>query len=220
VADVRAYPHRAASGRLLSGRAQDLPVSFPAPASLHNVRASRDRDGLDIVTSEWIAGIFGALGAALGASAALASSLIGTRAQRDLADASQKAQTAEVRRTAYAQHLTAVYSFMERARELVARIENDAAGQECEMAHRAYLDDWERLQPTYAPVIVAGPDEIVKSAEALRFALGLLGDGCDAWYAAHMNSTEFDGEEVLDAQQAARKSRSAFADEARKHSFG
>jgi hypothetical protein len=152
------------------------------------------------MASEWIAAVFGALGAALGASAALASSWIGNRAQRDLAAASRKAHVAEVRRVAYAEYLTTVYSFMESARELVARLENDAAELECDAAHRAYCEDWERMQPTYAPVMIAGPDEIEESAKALRFRLGFLADGCDAWYAAHGNSAEFDGEPVVSAQ--------------------
>jgi hypothetical protein len=127
----------------------------------------------------------------------------------------------EVRRAAYAEYLTTVYSFMDRSRELVARIGNDAATQECDAAHRSYLEDWERLQSTYAPVVIAGPHEIEESVEALRFHLGVLADECDGLYAAHMNGTKFGRTgNVLDAQQAAKESRSAFASAARKHAYG
>jgi hypothetical protein len=43
---------------------------------------------------------------------------------------------------------------------------------ECDAARRAYLEDWEDLQPTYAPVLIAGPSQIEESAENLRFCLG------------------------------------------------
>jgi len=69
------------------------------------------------MTSEWLSGAFTALGAVLGAGATLAAGLIGNRTQRGLAEASRKA-----RREAYAEYLTAVYSFMDRARELIATV--------------------------------------------------------------------------------------------------
>jgi hypothetical protein len=43
---------------------------------------------------------------------------------------------------------------------------------ECDIAHSAYLEDWEHLQPAYAPVLIAGPSQIEESAEKLRFCLG------------------------------------------------
>ncbi len=154
------------------------------------------------MTSEWIFGVFTALGALLGAGATLTSGLIGNRTQRGLAAASRKAQIAEARREAYAAYLTAAMS-------------------ECSVAHRSYLGDWERRQPTYAPVLIAGPGQIEESAEVLRFCLGDLSDKCDRWYEAHRNGRKLpNAENVLDAQLAARDARLKFASAARDHVYG
>jgi hypothetical protein len=173
------------------------------------------------MTSEWIVGVFTALGAALGAAGTLASGLIGNQTQRGIAEASHKAQVAEVRREAYAVYLTAVYNFMDRARELIASLENEGDTPEFDVAHRAYLDDWQHLQPTYAPVLIAGPSEIEESAEILRFCLGDLADKCDGWYAARRDGRRFRRvEEVNNAQLAAREARSKFSSAARDYVYG
>ena len=173
------------------------------------------------MTSEWLSGAFTALGAVLGAGATLTAGLIGNRTQRGLAEASRKAQIVEVRREAYAEYLTAVYSFMDRARELIAKLEENADMSECDAARRAYLEDWGDLQPTYAPVLVAGPSQIEESAENLRFCLGDLADECDGWYTARKNGSKFrNAEKALNPQLAARRARSEFASAARDYVYG
>lgn len=173
------------------------------------------------VTSEWIGGAFTALGAAIGAGTTLAAGLIGNQTQRRLAAASRKTQIAEARREAYAEYLTAVYSFMDRARELIAKLASDSEIRECDAAHRTYLEDWEHLQPTYAPVLIAGPSRIEATAESLRFCLGDLADKVDGWYTARQNGRRFhSGEEVNDAQLAAREARSKFSSAARDYVYG
>ena len=193
----------------------------PDPANA--VRAPLAGDELFIMVSEWLSGAFTALGAVLGAGMTLAAGLIGNRTQRGLAEASRKAQIADARREAYAEYLTAVYSFMDRARELIAMLEQNAELAECDDARRAYLENWGHLQPTYAPVLVAGPSQIEASAENLRFCLGDLADKCDGWYTARKNDNEFrdkDKEEVRKTQLAARAARSDFAAAARDHVYG
>jgi hypothetical protein len=173
------------------------------------------------MTSAWLSGAFTALGAVLGAGATLASGLIGNRAQRELAEASRKAQITDARREAYAEYLTAVYSFMDRARELIAALEANADMTECDAARRSYVEDWVHLQPKYAPVLVAGPSQIEGSAENLRFCLGDLADQCDGWYTARKNGGRFrDMEKVLNAQLTARDARSKFASAARDNVYG
>jgi hypothetical protein len=180
-----------------------------------------DRDELFIMASEWLSGVFTAVGAVLGAGATMGSGLIGNRAQRGLAEASREAQIADVRREAYVQYLTAVYNFMDRARELMGKLEENADIIECDVARRAYLKDWEHLQVTYAPVVIAGPSQIEESAVNLRFCLGGLADLCDGWYTARESSTEFSGiKDALNAQLTARGARSKFASAARDHVYG
>ena len=92
-----------------------------------------------------------------------------------MGEASRKAQNIDVRREVYAEYLTAVYRFMDRVRELIAKLAENADTSECDSARRAYLEDWGRhLQPAYTPVLVAGPSQIEESAENLRFCLGDL----------------------------------------------
>lgn len=173
------------------------------------------------MTSEWLSGAFAALGAVLGAGATLTAGLIGNRTQRGLAEASRTAQIAETRREAYAEYLTTVYNFMDGARELIAKLAESADTSEYDAAHHAYLKDWGHLQPTYAPVLIAGPSQIEKSAENLRFCLGNLADKCDAWCKARKDDNKlYDADEALNAQLAARDARSKFASAARDHVYG
>lgn len=144
------------------------------------------------MTSAWLSGFFAAVGALIGAGATLSSGLITNRAQQRLAAETRTAQVADVRRAAYGDYLTAVYSFMDRSREVIAMIENDVSTTECHAAHRAYLEEWDHLQGAYAPVIIAGPSEIEGSAEALRSCLALLADQCDEFYKAYMNGQKGD----------------------------
>ena len=146
---------------------------------------------------------------------------MGNRAQRMLAATNRETNIAETRREAYAAYLTAVYRFMDRARELIAKLEERAEMSECSAAHRAYKDDWVDLHPTYAPVLIAGPSQIEQSAEALRFRLGDLADKCDSWYEARKAGTTFrDVDHVVNAQQAARDARLRFSAVARDHVYG
>jgi hypothetical protein len=173
------------------------------------------------MTSDWFGGAFTALGAVIGAGATLLAGLIGNRAQRGLAEANHKAQIVEARREAYAAYLTAVYDFMDGVRELIAKLEGNAEVDECDAARRAYLKDWDRLQPRYAPVLIVGPSHIEEHAERLRFCLGDLADKCDEWYTSRNNNRRFRGvNKVNDAQQAARDARSEFASAVRDHVYG
>jgi hypothetical protein len=191
------------------------------PKTANSVHALLDRDGQSVVTSVWFSGAFTALGAVLGAGATLGAGVIGNRTQRGLAEASRKAEIADARRESYAEYLTAVYNFMDRARELIAKLEGDAGIAECDIVHNAYLEDWEHLQPAYAPVLIAGPSQIEESAEKLRFFLGSLADLCDGWYAARKSDTEFcDTKDALKAQLIARDARFKFASAARDYVYG
>jgi hypothetical protein len=110
---------------------------------------------------------------------------------------------------------------MDRARELVAKLEEHAEMSECSAAHRAYIDDWENMQPTYAPVLIAGPGQIEKDAEALRFCLGDLADKCDSLYAANKAGAKFRGiEDFVNTQQAATDARLKFSGVARDYVYG
>jgi hypothetical protein len=77
------------------------------------------------------------------------------------------------------------------------------------------------MQPTYAPVLIAGPGQIEKSAEVLRFCLGDMADKCDSSYAANKAGTKLrDVEDFVNAQQAARDARKKFSAVARDHVYG
>ena len=58
-----------------------------------------------------------------------------------MGEASRKAQNVDVRREVYAEYLTAVYRFMDRVRELIAKLAENADTSECDSARRAYLED-------------------------------------------------------------------------------
>lgn len=173
------------------------------------------------MATELIAGVFTALGALIAAGATFASGLLGNRAQRASAAAGRETQIAEARREAYAAYLTAVYRFMDRARGLIGVLEADAEMSECSAAYRSYVDDWENLHPTYAPVLIAGPGKIEESAEILRFCLGELADNCDSWYVARSAGAKFRYvEDVVGSQKAARDARLKFSALARDHVYG
>ena len=87
------------------------------------------------MASAWIAGVFGAIGALVGAGATLAASWIPTRSQRQLAADNREERKAKVRRAASAKYLVTVDSFIDSARELVYRIENEASEPDREAAH-------------------------------------------------------------------------------------
>jgi hypothetical protein len=206
----------------ISSRQESLngPEAFSSVAA-KSARTLVDGGELFIMTSEWLTGAFTALGAVLGAGATLGSGLIGNRAQRELADANRMSQIADVRREAYAGYLTSVYTFTDRARELLNKLGEDANMAECDTAWRAYLEEWTNLQPKYAPVLIAGPGEIEGSAEKLRLCLATLADQCDEWYAARKNGNTFPGSAKVNKQvEAVRNARSEFSSDARKHVYG
>jgi hypothetical protein len=78
---------------------------------------------------------------------------------------SRKALIADTRREAYAEYLTAVYSFADRARDLLAALDTNSDMTACDAAHRAYHEGRVNLQPKYAPVLISGPSKIEGSAE-------------------------------------------------------
>jgi hypothetical protein len=172
------------------------------------------------VASEWVAGVAGVVGAAVGASATLTGNWIATRAQLKLAVDDREQQRAEIRRGVCAEYLVAVDSFMDQARELVARLENDAPEPELDDACATYRAGWVDLQRRCAPVVIAGPAELGQQAERLEGQLGAVGDVCDSWYAARKKgpTRSRDGTFVR-ARDAARTERAAFVSAAQKHAL-
>jgi hypothetical protein len=137
-----------------------------------------------------------------------------------MADRDREQRSAEVRRTSCAEYLVAVDSFMDQARELAHRMHGDTPRAECQTAHETYFVGWEQLQRAYAPVVIAGPNELAKRAEDLQSQIGAVGDLCDGWYSAYKNGptpnriTEFGK-----ARHEALLSRSVFISIAQKHAY-
>jgi hypothetical protein len=172
------------------------------------------------VASEWIPAVAGLAGAAVGASATLATNWIANRTQVKLAVGNRAQQIADVRRAAFAEYLTAVDTFLDQARDLASRMDQRAPSTECEAAHVNYLVGWESLNRACAPTIIAGPAEVAELAEELQSQLGDLGDTCDSWYSAHQNSSVRSRLSVFgSARQSARDARDAFISAARKHAY-
>jgi len=151
----------------------------------------------------------------------MAASWTATRTQRDLAADSRGGRTADVRRNAYAEYLIRVDSFADRARAVVAALENGAPLAECEAGFRAYAADWEDLQRKCAPVVIAGPPDVGDQAAELRGQLGAMADECDRWYKAYMQApTRMHPGRFLEAQQAVREARAAFITAAQARAYG
>lgn len=128
---------------------------------------------------------------------------------------------ATIRRQAYAEYLSAVDGFADRARSVVAAVENGAPLTECEAAFRGYAADWEQLQRSCSPVVIAGPSNVAERAADLRGQLGNMADECDRLYKTYMqNPTHMQASRFLHAQQAARDARSAFIAAAQAHAYG
>ena len=144
-----------------------------------------------------------------------------THGGRDVAGGDRDGRTAEIRRKAYAEYLTAADRFADRARAVVAAMENGVPLSECEGAFRAYEADWEDLQRTSAPVVIAGPADVGDRAAELRAQLGAMADECDRWYKAHMQApTRMRAMRFWDAQQAVREVRGGFIAAAQAHAHG
>jgi hypothetical protein len=175
------------------------------------------------VTSGWIA-VIGLAGAVVGAAATLAANWltarVTARTQLTMASGDREQQKAEVRRGACAEYLTAVDSFLDQARELVSRMENNAPEPERDAAQGAYAAGWENLQRTCAPVIIAGPGELAERAESLNSQLGAVGDECDGWYNAHKNGhARSRASKFRTARDAAYDARAAFISAARQYAY-
>ena len=177
-------------------------------------------DLISSVTSEWIAAVFGVLGAVVGAGATLTANWIASRTQLKLAADDRDQRRAEVRRAACAEYLVAVDSFLDQARELVSRMENGSPKPQCDAAYASYFAGWEHLQRVRAPVVIAGPSELGERAEALRYQLAGLGDECDSWFTAHKNGpTRSRAAKFSTAQHAAHEARTAFVLAAQKNAY-
>jgi hypothetical protein len=123
-----------------------------------------------------------------------------------------------VRREAYAEYLTAVYRFMDRVRELIAKLAKNADMGECDSARRAYLEDWGRhLQPAYAPVLAAGPSQIEESAETCASVLVIWQINTTDSIRPEKPVINFATPKKFLAQLAARDARSKFASAVRDH---
>lgn len=173
------------------------------------------------MASDWVTGLFAIVGAGIGSAGTMAASWTALRARRDLALQGPDGPVATIRRQAYAEYLSAVDGFADRARSVVAAVENGAPLTECEAAFRGYAADWEQLQRTCSPVVIAGPSNVAERAADLRGQLGLMADECDRLYKAYLQSpTRMQAGRFLHAQQAARDARSAFIAAAQAHAYG
>jgi len=151
----------------------------------------------------------------------MAASWAALRARRDLAQDGPDGPMATIRRQSYAEYLSAVDAFADRARAVVGAVENGAPLAECEAAFRGYAADWEQLQRSCSPVVIAGPSNVAERAADLRGQLGHMADECDRLYKAYMqNPTHMQAARFLHAQQAARDARSAFIAAAQAHAYG
>ena len=173
------------------------------------------------MASDWATGLFAIAGAVIGSAGTMAASWTAMRARRDQASDGPDGRIATVRRATYAEYLSAVDGFADRARAVVAGVENGAPLTECEAAFRAYAAEWEQLQRTCSPVVIAGPSNVAERAADLRGQLGLMADECDHLYKAYMQSpTRMQGARFLHAQQTARDARTAFIAAAQAYAYG
>jgi hypothetical protein len=136
------------------------------------------------MTSAWVAGIFAAIGAMVGAAATLMASWIPSRAQRQIELNNRKERVAEILRIASAEYLAAVDGFIDSARELVYQIAYQASGPDRDSVRKAYLAEWQKVQRRCAVVTVAGPADLAERAEELKGSLGTMAKVCDRWYEA------------------------------------
>jgi hypothetical protein len=151
----------------------------------------------------------------------MAASWTALRARRGLALDGPDGPMATIRRQTYAEYLSAVDGFADRARSVVAAVENGAPLTDCEAAFRGYAADWEELQRTCSPVVIAGPTNVAERAAELRGQLGLMADECDRLYKAYMQSpTRMQAARFLHAQQSARDARSAYIAAAQANAYG
>lgn len=173
------------------------------------------------MASDWVTGLFAVLGAGIGSAGTMAASWTALRQRREAALDGPDGAMAAIRRQTYAEYLSAVDGFADRARSVVAAVENGAPLTECEAAFRGYAADWEQLQRTCSPVVIAGPANVAERAAELRGQLGFMADECDRLYKAHMQSpTRVQAGRFLHAQQSARDARSAFIAAAQAHAYG
>ena len=173
------------------------------------------------VASDWVTGLFAVAGAGIGSAGTMAASWTALRARREAASDGPDGTMATVRRQTYAEYLSSVDGFADRARAVVAGIENGAPLSECEAAFGAYAADWEQLQRTCSPVVIAGPSNVADRAAELRGQLGLMADECDRLYKSYVQSpARMQGSRFLQAQQTARDARTAFIAAAQAHAYG
>jgi hypothetical protein len=172
------------------------------------------------MASAWLTGIFGAIGAMLGAVATLVGTWLPTRAQRRLAADNRKERVADVRRAASAEYLMTVDSFIDSAREVVYQIENKVPEQDREAARKAYLGEWQQMQRTCAIVVISGPDDLGAKAEELKLILGTLANICDRWSEAVKHGPARSQVGKFDnAWESAEKVRTEFASIAREYAY-
>ena len=173
------------------------------------------------MASDWVTGLFAIAGAGIGSAGTMAASWTALRARREAASDGPDGTMATVRRQTYAESLSSVDGFADRARAVVAGIENGAPLSECEAAFGAYAAEWEQLQRTCSPVVIAGPSNVADRAAELRGQLGLMADECDRLYKSYIQSpARMQGGRFLQAQQSARDARTAFIAAAQAHAYG
>jgi hypothetical protein len=173
------------------------------------------------VASDWVTGLFAVVGVGIGSAGTMAASWTTLRVRREAASDGPEGAMATIRRQTYAEYLSSVDGFADRARAVVSAAEDGAPLAECEAAFRAYAAEWELLQRTCSPVVIAGPSNVAERAADLRGQLGVMADECDRLYKTYMqNPTRMQGGRFLHAQQTAREARSAFIAAAQAHAYG
>ncbi|MBO0830834.1 MAG: hypothetical protein J2P28_00895 [Actinobacteria bacterium] len=168
------------------------------------------------MASDLVTGVLVLVGTGLGSFATLTGTWMATRKRRLMGE------RGAARRQVYADYLGAADKFTERARVVVAAMENGAQLKDCEAVFRAYAADWETYQRTCAPVLIAGPAEVGSRASDLRGQLAAMADECDRLYKSYMDApgrktraAKFPGTE-----RAVQNARDKFIAAAQTHAYG
>lgn len=150
------------------------------------------------MASEWITGLFGAGGAAIGAAATLTANWITSRGQQKLEGAKRSAANEDIRRAACSEYLSAIYTLMDSAHEVirVCRVVGDQ--HLIEEAHREYLAAWKATHAKCGPVVAVGPRDLADLANDVRDHLAYLGGATDAVYTATRQAKRLPAKEKFD----------------------
>ncbi|UGQ14845.1 hypothetical protein LO772_15485 [Yinghuangia sp. ASG 101] len=137
------------------------------------------------MSPELVTGIFGALGAVIGAGGVMATNAIASRSQtrRDHLDRAER--VSDARRIDYLDVLTSLAAYVDHAREFAHAMDSGTARSDCEPLRDRYVAEWDRLIRAQAAAKLAGPDEIRSLAQELRDLIGNLATPCDDWWKSY-----------------------------------